>query len=681
MLKLLSSTRGFGICSALLFLTGIAFGQATSTALRLPSFFSDHMVLQRNQPLPVWGTASPNEKVTVNFNGQQRLATAGADGRWTVKLKPCTAGGPYELAVHAGAATVIIKDVLVGEVWIGSGQSNMEMSVAGVKNSAEEIAQANDPQMRLFTVARTMAAEPQQDVKGKWAACTPQTVSSFSAAAYFFGRELRRKLGVPVGLIESCWSGSSAEAWTPREALAAHPELRPILNRDFTDKAAFDAAMQAFQAKVPAWSAQDRPVDTGNTGFKAGWADPAADVRKWFTMPLPNMFAHSEPALYCQGAFWFRREVTIPAAWAGHPLTLSLGSIADFDTTYFNGVQVGMTNTDAPDTAKVERMYTVPGKLVTAGRAVIAIRTFTRYGEAGFGGKPETLQLAVTGLAGQQPLPLAGDWRYRAERAVPFKPLPHAPTAPDSVYSPVKLYNGMIAPLVHFGIRGVIWYQGESNSDLGYQYRTLFPVMIKSWRKAWGQGDFPFLYVQIANWIHHQDVPCDTQWPELREAQLMTLSVPNTGMAVTIDIGEGPNIHPLNKQDVGYRLALAAEKIAYGMRIAYSGPIYRSMRIEGNRIRLSFKHTDGGLQAGRTQTEPELTGFIIAGQDRVFVPAQAKIEGNSVVVWSEDIAKPVAVRYAWQFNPRCNLYNGAGLPASPFRTDDWPGMSFGVGEP
>ncbi|MHB9130975.1 MAG: sialate O-acetylesterase [Armatimonadota bacterium] len=681
MFKLSSFTRCFYYCCTLMLLTSIAWAQADAGKLWLPAFFSDHMVLQRDQSLPVWGTATAGEKVTVSFDTQQMTQVAGADGRWTVKLKACKAGGPYDLKVQAGASTLTIKDVLIGEVWVCSGQSNMEMSVSGVKNHTEEIAQANDPRMRLFIVARAMTTQPQQDVKGKWAECTPQTVPGFSAAAYFFGRELRRKLGVPVGLIQSCWSGSSAEAWTPREALAANPELRPMLNRDFKDKAAYEVAMKAYQEKLPALTALNRPADTENLGIKAGWADPAAELSKWFSLQLPNMLAHSEPALYCLGAFWFRRDVEIPAAWAGHPLTISLGPIADFDITYFNGTQVGVTDTDSPETAKVARTYTIPGNLVRAGRNVIAIRTFTRYGEIGFGGKPEALQLAVTDIAGQQPIPLAGDWRYRAERAVPYKSIPRAPTDIDSVHSPVRLFNGMIAPLIPFGIRGVIWYQGESNGDHGYQYRTLFPTMIKSWRNAWGQGDFPFLYVQIANWLRYQEVPVECQWPELREAQLMTLSLPNTGMAVAIDVGEGLDIHPKNKQDVGYRLALAAEKIAYGMRIAYSGPIYRSMRVEGNRIRLRFTHTNGGLLARVTQNEPQLTGFIIAGQDRVFVPAQAKVVGDSVVVWSDDVPHPVAVRYAWHYNPKCNLYNGAGLPASPFRTDDWPGVSYGVGEP
>ena len=652
---------------ALLVLATLAQG----TTLRLPTMFSDHMVLQQGRALPVWGTATPGAKVMVCFNGQQATATAGADGQWAVRLKPCRAGGPYELSVTAGTDMVTVSDVLVGEVWVCSGQSNMDMGVASVKNAAEEIAAAQYPKIRFFSEDHVVAGTPQREVKGSWSVCSPQTVAGAYATGYFFGRELYQKLNVPVGLIEAAWSGSPAEAWTPREALAADPLLRPILNNKFDDQPSYAAAQKAFEAMTPAWTAKIQPSDTGITEQAKGWGKPDTDLSHWGTMPLPMMFMHGDPALYMCGAFWFRREVEIPAEWAGHALKLELGPIADFDTTFFNGVQVGVTATDAPETAKIARSYVIPANLVQAGRHVIAVRMFTKYDEAGFGAKAEEMRLVPGDLPQAQPLPLAGAWRYRVERGVPMKPLPRGPIEPESNWSPTKLFNGMINPLLPYAIKGVAWYQGESNAELAYQYRRLFPAMITGWRKAWGQGDFPFVYVQIANWLHRQEEPSDNLWAEEREAQLMTLAVPNTAMAVTIDIGDALDIHPKNKQEVGHRLALAAMKIAYGMHIPYSGPIYRAMKCEKQRIRLQFDHTDGGLQAHG----PELTAFTIAGEDRHFFRANAKIDGNTVLVWSADVPNPVAVRYGWHYNPPCNLYNGAGLPASPFRTDNWPGLS------
>ena len=651
----------------LLALTTLAHG----ASLRLPSMFTDHMVLQQGRALPVWGQAAPGATVNVQLNGQQATTTAGMDGRWTVRLKPCLAGGPYALTVTAGAETVTVQDVLVGEVWVCSGQSNMDMAVGSANNAREEIAAAQYPQIRFFTVEHVVANTPQQFVKGSWSVCSPQTVAGAYAAGYFFGRELHKKLNVPVGLIQAGWSGSPAEAWTPQETLEANPYLRPILQYKFDDQQLYDTARKAFDAQMPVWMAKMQPLDTGITDEAKGWSKPDADLRRWGSMPVPAMFMHSEPGLYLWGAFWFRRTVEIPADWTGHALKLDLGPIADFDATFFNDVQVGATVTDAPETAKISRSYQIPANLVHAGNNVIAVRMFTRYNEPGFVAKAEAMQLLPADLPQAQPLPLAGAWRYRVERGVPMKSLPHSPIPPNSNWAPTKLFNGMIHPLLPYAIRGVAWYQGEHNAEHAFQYRQLFPTMITAWRKAWGQGDFPFVYVQIANWLHRQEEPSDNTWAELREAQRMALSVPNTGMAVAIDIGDALDIHPKNKQEVGRRLALAAEKIAYGMNIPYSGPIYRAMKVEKQRIRLRFDHTDGGLQVHGD----ELAAFAIAGADHRFVRANAKIDGNTVLVWSDDVPNPVAVRYGWHYNPPCNLYNGAGLPASPFRTDDWQELS------
>jgi sialate O-acetylesterase len=487
--------------------------------VRLPSVIGDNMVLQQKRRDPIWGWADPEEKVTVSVDGRSESTTADSEGRWKVSLPELPAGGPYEITV-AGKNSITLRNVLVGEVWVCSGQSNMEFPVVGAKNGQEEANAANDPQIRLFTVRKTVAEQPRVDTVGQWQECNPQTAPWFSAVGYFFGRDLRTSLSVPVGLIHASWGGTPAESWTSRPVLDRDPELRYL-------------------------------------------------PENWDRMIADHLFAKDH---YDRQLAEWKREA---------------------------------------DAAQKD------GKLAPA--------------------KPEEPQD-----------PLVNPWL------------------------PASLYNGMIAPLIPFGIRGAIWYQGESNAGRAYQYRHLFPTMIRNWRDAWGEGDFPFLFVQLANFTDPPKEPGESDWAELREAQLMTLSLPKTGMAVAIDIGEAADIHPKNKQDVGHRLALAAQKEAYGRNVVYSGPTYDSMRIDGDRARLKFKNIGGGLiSAGNAP----LKGFAIAGNDHRFVWADAVIDGDSVVVRSDAVSAPVAVRYAWANNPVCNLCNKEGLPASPFRTDDWPGVT------
>jgi len=489
--------------------------------VKLPAIIGDNMVLQADVKAPIWGWAAPDEKVTVTLGDQKQTATADKDGKWTVKLEALKSGGPLEMAV-AGTNTITVKNILVGEVWVCGGQSNMAMSVKSSKDSDKEIAEAKYPKIRLFKVQNAMADEPAKDAKGQWVECDPNTVGGFSAVGYFFGRDLHKVLNVPVGLIHSNWGGTCAEAWTSKPTLEGDAEL----------KVALDRQTQAVERHA---------TDKEN---------------------------------------WEKNKDKLLARWK-----------------------------ESADKAKAEG-----------------------------------------------------------------KPIPRAPQPPgDPKTSPNRpscLYNGMIAPLIPFGIRGAIWYQGESNAGRAVEYRKLFPAMISDWRKNWGQGDFPFLFVQLANFMAKDAEPKDDPWPWLREAQTMTLSVPKTGMAVIIDIGEGNDIHPKNKQDVGLRLSRAAQKIAYGKDIVHSGPVHEtgSMKIEGDKAVVKFKHLGGGLVA----KGDKLTGFAIAGEDRKFVWADAKIDAETVVVQSKDVPKPVAVRYAWANNPDCNLYNKEGLPACPFRTDDWP---------
>ncbi|MBX7256153.1 MAG: sialate O-acetylesterase [Candidatus Hydrogenedentes bacterium] len=483
--------------------------------------FCDHMVVQQQKPVMVWGKAAPKAKVQVTLASRSASVRADETGAWKVALEPMTAGGPYDLTIKSRRATAVIHDVLVGEVWVCSGQSNMEWPVSLVNNAEKEIAEANHPEVRLFTVAKKVSGEPLDGCSGSWALCSPETVKDFSAVGYFFGRRLNEILKVPVGLIDSSWGGTPAEAWTSRPTLEADPDLDVIVKRWDDTIAKYPEAKKQYDAALAEWQ-------------------KAADEAK----------------------------------------------------------------------AKGEAEPKKPGE----------------------------------------------------------------PAGPAHPHRTSGLYNGMIKPLIPYGIRGAIWYQGESNAGRAYQYRKLFPAMIQDWRKNWGSDEFPFLFVQLANFMERNpDANAPSAWAELREAQSMTLSLANTGQAVIIDIGEAKDIHPRNKQDVGARLTQAAWEIVYHLEGAvYSGPTYESMRVDGNKVHVKFKNTFGGLMANGG--EP-VRGFAVAGEDKKFVWANTKIEGDEVVVWADDVAKPVAVRYGWGDNPDCTLYNKPGLPASPFRTDTWPGIT------
>lgn len=483
------------------------------------ALFSDHAVLQQRADIPVWGTADPGEEVVVTLGEQKASAVAGDDGKWRVTLAPMAAGGPYEMVI-AGKNRVVLADVMIGEVWICSGQSNMQWPVSASANAEQEIASSANPRIRLFSVPRQAKPEPQADVDGAWAVCGPETVPGFSAVGYFFGRYLQKQLNVPVGLINTSYGGTPAEAWTSWDKLTSMPELQPIVDR-------YRQALEQYPENLRRYEAA--------------------------------LQAHREEA------------------------------------------------------------------------------------------------------------------RAARERGEQFnKRPPNSPMGPEHPHSPAGLYNAMIAPLVPYAFRGAIWYQGESNAGRAYQYRTLFPAMIESWREAWNAGDFPFLFVQLAPFMKIEAEPMESAWAELREAQLLTmLHYRNTGMAVITDVGEENDIHPKKKQPVGERLGIAARALAYGEEIEYSGPIYNSMEVRDGKAVLHFTHLGGGLEC----RGEKLTGFTICGEDRKFVNADAEIVGDTVVVSSPAVANPVAVRFGWANYPVVNLWNKAGLPASPFRTDDFPGVT------
>jgi len=626
-------------------------------AVRLPfvhPLFQDHMVLQRGSVDPVWGWSTPGAKITVTFNGKIKTTTADTHGAWRVKIGPFLAGGPYTLTI-AGPTTVTITDVLIGDVWLCAGQSNMEMGVNGVNNAQEEIAGANYPHLRFFHEPHSISYTPQRVPQGQWVCCTPQTVSDFTAAGYFFGREITRTEQVPVGLIEAAWGGTVAEAWTSVEALKTMPDFTQAIETQaqYAKNAALGKALYAKQLQN--WYQQNDPGSAGG----AKWAQVTFNADGWKTMQLPASWEIAGLPDY-DGIVWFRREVTIPDAWAGKELTLSLGPIDDCDATFFNGERVGgMDNwTDI-------RQYQIPGKLVHAGKNLIAVRVLDTGGDGGIDGKTEQLHLGLTGTTTGL-IALTGAWQYQA--ATPLAnttPLPQCPgDGPNQVS---VLYNGMIAPLTPFALKGALWYQGEANAMRATQYRTLLPALIGDWRARFGAGDFPFLIVSLAGFTAAQQRPSEGGWAELREAQwLTTKRVRHTGIALAIDIGDEHNIHPKNKQEVGHRLAVIAENVAYGKNDEYSGPMYQRMQVEGKTIRLFFDHLGGGLIV---KDGGKLAGFAIAGADKQFVWGNAVIDGDTIVVSAPEVTAPQVVRYSWASYPLGNLSNRFGLPAIPFRTD------------
>lgn len=627
---------------------------AAARAADLPflhPLFADHMVLQRDVSAPVWGWTTPGAEVKVSLAGQTVAATADDKGRWFARLAPLPAGGPYWMTVN-GPQVRFLEDVLVGDVWLCSGQSNMEMGIGAI-GAPQDIAAAANPKLRLFMADHRVAGEPQPLVGGTWKPCNPQSVTEggwagFSAVGYFFGRHVQQALDIPVGLIQTCWGGTVAEAWVSGEALRTMPDFAGTVD-------GFRAQLRSpdtFEAQMAEYWKQHDP----GTSASPAWSDPAFDDVAWKTMPLPNAWENAGLPGF-EGLVWFRKSVDLPADWAGQDLVLHLGPVDDRDTTYFNGTPVG-----GLDEWNLPRDYRVPGSLVKAGRNVIAVRVLDTGGAGGLYGQAGDLRLE---RPGQAALALAGDWRYRD--STPMSGLPGPPQRfgndPNLV---TVLYNGMVAPLVPFGVRGAIWYQGESNAARPKQYRTLLPTLIRDWRSRFGVGEFPFLIVQLANFMAVRPEPSESGWAELREAQFHTTQVmEKVGIALAIDIGDAGDVHPRNKQEVGRRLGLAAEAVAYGREVECSGPVCRGMKVEGGSVRLRFDHAGGGLAV----RGDKLQGFAVCGADRKWVWAEARVDGDCVVASSPQVLAPVAVRYGWADNPIANLYNRAGLPAVPFRTD------------
>ena len=664
------------IISYLIIFTSCSAGKRI---FELPAIISDHMVLQQNHEVVLWGNAHPGSKVKVTASWQKQIETTTADdSTWTIRLETPEAGGPFSLTFINGDTSVVISDVMLGEVWMCSGQSNMEMPVMGLSandsicNSRYEIAEADYPKIRMFSVAKDFSATPRKVCSGNWKVCSPETAGMYSATSYFFGKYLHGILGVPIGLIHSSWGGTMIESWMTREKLSTFEEYQQVFQSLDSIEVMIDS-QENWLKKLP-----EVKVDNSNKNL---WADlsfndeevPGADFddKNWKSMNLPQTFERS-PIGPFDGAVWYRRTVSIPEKWHGMDLILELGPVDDMDETWFNGQLIGECVEDG--NWHKERKYTIQSTNVIAGDNIVAVRVLDVRGNGGIYGSEEKMKVYPASNP-DDAISLKGQWKYLPVAVIHngnFKLLDIAsreyrnrPKLPVELgpNTPTLLYNAMINPVIPYTIKGTIWYQGESNSGSPELYSRLFPAMIECWREKWNQGNFPFYFVQIAPFNYGP-------WSKaagLREAQFKTLKLPHTGMAVTLDIGNPVNIHPANKQDVGKRLALWALAKDYGKEVIYSGPLYKSMEISGDAVRIYFDHTEGGLQTGKVG----LKNFQIAGDDKVFKDAVATISGNSLSVKNSGVKNAVAVRYLWDNDSEASLFNGAGMPASSFRTDSW----------
>lgn len=671
--------------SRLPLLGAMLLGPTVHSELSVPALFSDHAVLQRTEKVPVWGTASGGERIKVRIADVSAEATADAEGKWTVVLDlrrvPRT---PHELIIE-GRKTLRISDVLVGEVWIGSGQSNMEWSMRLTPEVDKETALPANPDLRVFKVRKVALPEPAASLEGAWEVASPDTIPGFTASGYYFVKYLQQELKTPVGLIHSSWGGSPVEAWTSMDSLAAHPELGPRalqLKKHFVE---FPRQRREFIERYAEWSARTGRQDTPKAEAETLLNTASGDESGWQPVNMPGLFSAS--GLPDSGAVWLKTKVTVPSGLSGLQQPVGLGKLSGFFRVYWDG---HLIKEITPETGQEDdTTIFIDGHLIKGGDSTLAIRVFNPGKNTAMQGAPHFAWS----------VPLSGRWQAWVERELPpiqgeaLSTMPDAPRIPMLDRNTASfLYNGMIAPLIPYAMRGVVWYQGESNGGRAWQYRTAFPLMISDWRARWGQGDFPFYFCQLANVRAKIKEPgASSGLPEIREAQSLALSLPNTGQAVLMDVGEQDDVHARNKKDVGDRLARIALSETYGKKREFSGPVYESMRIEAGKIRLGFSHVGGGLVARqlpesyaprstlpamialeRNSPSSQLEGFAICGKDRRWTWAEAEIDGESVLVWSPRVPIPVAVRFAWAPNPTFNLYNKAGLPAAPFRTDDYP---------
>ncbi len=634
----------------------IAFSFCANANVRLPKIFADDMVLQRNKLIPIWGWADANEKIEIKFNKQTKTTKADKNGKWIIRLDAENAGGPYELSIK-GINKIIIKNVLVGEVWICSGQSNMEFKVSQADNFEKEINDANFPSIRQFTVSRDVSSLPKDDVKaGKWEICNKSTVGNFTAVGYFFAKKIFAELKIPIGLIHTSWGGTVSETWTSREGLESSDEFKemiagmPNVNLDSISK----VFNKSISKRVETLQGSKINPEISETYKEFSFNDST-----WPEMNEPEVW-ESQALGEFDGVVWLRKSIILSANEAGKSGTVELSKIDDEEISYVNGVEVGRNNNwDA------KRKYTIPAGILKEGNNVISIRVVDNGGGGGIYGESDDLKITI----GDKIIPLKGKWKYQVESV-------KSDIGPNSY--PSLLFNAMVNPLIPYAFEGVLWYQGESNASRAQQYKKAFPLLITDWRKKWNQGDFPFYFVQLSSFNEtNGNSNNGSMWAELREAQSQTLKLPNTGMCVTTDIGNPTNIHPTNKQDVGKRLAAVALKNVYKQNIVCTGPTYKSMEMQGNKIVVSFDNLGSGLST--SDKYGYVKGFEIAGEDNVFYYAKAQIVNDKVVIYSENVPSPVAIHFGWADDASDNnLYNKEGFPADSFRTDNWKNVTDNV---
>ena len=646
-------TCALGLC-----LINLLLATSAQAQLRLPKLISDGMVLQRDAPLKVWGWATPGERITVRFKNKDYKTVTEANGQWQVKLPSMTAGGPFAMEIK-GNSRLDVKDILIGDVWFCGGQSNMvhQMNIHDV-TYASEIRQANFPQIRQFWVPTLMNLQaPQSDISnGQWKAAVGEDVRPFSAVAYFFAKKLYERYKIPIGIINASVGGTPIEAWTSEEGLTDFSALKATIEKNKDTTYINSLTRPGFTRRQSATTNRlAPPVDVGMAGATK-WYEASYIPKGWHPINVPGYW-EDQGIKDLNGVVWYRKEIDIPASMTGKPANVFLGRIVDADELYINGKPIGKTTYMYP-----QRRYPVLADVLKAGKNIVVVRVTNNGGKGGFvPDKPYCI------FAGADTVDLKGTWQYKVGTAYRSFAGSGFGGAINAQNQPTALYNAMVAPEIKYAIKGFCWYQGESNAGKPQEYATLLPALIKDWRQKWSQGDLPFLFVQLPGFMDYSYQPTESNWAALRETQLKALSVPNTAMAVAIDLGEWNDIHPDNKKDVGERLALAALKTAYKENLVYSGPLYQSAAVDTDKIVLSFTNIGGGLITNDGEEPGE---FAIAGADKKFVWAKAKIENGKVIVWSDEVPNPQYVRYAWADNPvNPNLYNKEGLPASPFRTD------------
>lgn len=635
---------------AFLLLLLFALVPGSFAQVRLPRLVRDSMILQRDVPIRIWGWASGQEKLSLRFNNKTYRTKADPEGNWLVTLAPLKAGGPFTMEI-TGKNKIVLKEILIGDVWFCSGQSNMvhQLNIHDVLY-AKEIAEANDPQIRQFWIPTlTNLQGPQSDLpSGNWKSAVGEDVRPFSAVAYFFAKKIYEKHRIPIGIINASVGGTPIEAWTSEEGLKDFSAWAAAIQKN-KDTAYINGANRA----AAAGNRPSAPDDKGMQEEKK-WFDPAYSPAGWKNINIPGYW-EDQGIKDLNGIVWYRKEIDIPASMTGKAAKIFLGRIVDADELYINGKRVANTTYQYP-----QRRYAVAADVLKPGKNVFVIRVTNTAGKGGFvPDKPYCL------FAGHDTIDLKGTWQYKVGDV--FIPRPPGPFGISAQNQPAALYNAMVAPAINYTIKGFSWYQGESNSGRPDEYAKLQPAQIRDWRDKWKQGELPFLFVQLPGFMDYNYLPAESNWARLREAQFSSLSVPNTAMTVAIDLGEWNDIHPDNKKDVGERMALGALKLAYGENIVHAGPLYQSSAVDGNTIIIRFRNTGTGLTTRDGEAPAE---FAIAGADKKFVWAKTKIEGDKVIVWSDVVNSPLYVRYAFADNPvNPNLYNKEGLPASPFRTD------------